>query len=104
VITPQNQEAWIEKARTLTQKELEREVTEINPKARVIEKLKPVAPKLSEFKIGITTEIEAHLKRLQVIYSQKKQRFVSLAEVVALMVEKENLVNLCSSHHRNLHQ
>jgi 5-methylcytosine-specific restriction endonuclease McrA len=41
VITPQNQEAWIEKARTLTQKELEREVTEVNPKPRVIEKEAP---------------------------------------------------------------
>jgi glutaredoxin len=87
VITPQNQEAWIEKARTLTQKVLEREVIEVNPKARVIEKLKPVAPKLSELKVGITTETEAHLKRLQKIYSQKKQRFVSLAEVVALMAK-----------------
>jgi len=88
VITPQNQEVWITKAQTLTQKELEREVTEVNPKAHVFEKLKPVAPKLSELKVGITPETEAHLKRLQEIYSQKKQRFVSLAEVIALIAEK----------------
>jgi hypothetical protein len=66
---------------------LEREVTQINPKARVIEKLKPVASKVSELKVGITTETKVHLKRLQEIYSQKKQRFVSLAEVIALMAE-----------------
>jgi hypothetical protein len=71
----------------LTQKVLEREVIEVNPKARVIEKIKPVAPKLSELKVGITTETEIHLKRIQEIYSQKKRRFVSLAEVVALMAE-----------------
>jgi hypothetical protein len=72
----------------LTQKELEREVTEVNPKAHVIEKLKPVAPKLSELKIGISTETEVHLKRLQETYSQKKKRFVSVAEVIAFMTEE----------------
>ena len=77
VIHPQNQDVWITKAQTLTQKELEREVTKVNPKAHIIEKLKPVAPKLSELKVGITTETEAHLKRLQEIYSQKKHRAVN---------------------------
>ena len=87
VITPENKDLWLSKAQTLSQKELERQVTEVNPKSRVIEKLKPVAPALSELKLGVSSETEAQLKRLQEIYSQKKQRFVTLAEVIALMTQ-----------------
>ena len=87
VITPENKDLWLSKAQTLSQKELERQVTEVNPKSRVIEKLKPVAPSLSELKLGVSSETEAQLKRLQEIYSQKKQRFVTLAEVIALMTQ-----------------
>ncbi|MFM8313108.1 MAG: HNH endonuclease [Deltaproteobacteria bacterium] len=87
VITPQNQELWITKAQTLTQRELEREVTEMNPKAHIKETIKPVAPRLSELKVGITVETESQLKRLQEIYSQKKKRFVPLSEVVALIAQ-----------------
>ncbi|MFM8313494.1 MAG: hypothetical protein ACKOA8_04350 [Deltaproteobacteria bacterium] len=87
VINPSNQQLWITKAQTLTQKELEREVTEVNPKAHIRETIKPVAPRLSELKVGITVETESQLKRLQEIYSQKKQRFVPLSEVVALIAQ-----------------
>ena len=87
VITPENKDLWLSKAQTLSQKELERQVTQVNPMSRVIEKLKPVAPSLSELKLGVSSETEAQLKRLQEIYSQKKQRFVTLAEVIALMTQ-----------------
>ena len=94
VITPHNQELWIKRAQTLTQKELERKVTEVNPQAQPKDRIKPIAPKLSELKVGISLETEAHLKRLQEIYSQKKMRFVPLSEVLELIakraIEKES--------------
>lgn len=87
VINPENKDLWLSKAQTLSQKELERQVTQVNPMSRVIEKLKPVAPSLSELKLGVSSETEVQLKRLQEIYSQKKQRFVTLAEVIAFMTQ-----------------
>ncbi len=88
VINQNNKDLWLARAQTLSQKELERQVTEVNPKSRVIEKLKPVAPSLSELKLGVSSETEAQLKRLQEIYSQKKRRFVTITEVVALIAEE----------------
>ena len=69
VITKENQEEWIEKARSLTQRELEKEVSAINPKAHVIEKIKPVAKELSELRVGIEERTEKDLKALQDILS-----------------------------------
>lgn len=53
VVTKENHKEWIEKAKSLPQKELEREVMSINPKAHVQEKIRPVAKELSELKVPV---------------------------------------------------
>src|SRR6185295_9449765 len=47
-INASNHREWIEKAKTLTQDELERVVTEVNPRAHIRETIKPISPALSE--------------------------------------------------------
>lgn len=87
VLTQENKEAWFEKAKLLPQKELEKEVTAVNPKAHPREKIKPVAKELSELKVTIDTKTEENLKVLKDILSQKKGKSVSLAEVIAWATE-----------------
>lgn len=87
VITPENQAEWIEKAKSLPQKELEREVTAMNPKAHVQEKIRPVAKELSELKVPVDPKTEENLAALKEILSQKLGKHATLAQVVAWAAE-----------------
>ena len=85
VIRPDNQQAWIRKASSLSQKDLEREVVKENPKQAVHEGLRPVARDRIELKVGISTQLETQIKRVQDILSQNKNRAVSLEETMEEM-------------------
>jgi hypothetical protein len=87
VVTKENHEQWIEKAKALPQKELEREVTAVNPKAHVQEKIRPVAKELSELKVPVDRETEENLEMLREILSQKCGKAATLAEVIAWAAE-----------------
>jgi hypothetical protein len=82
-LTPQNHEKWIEKAKRLPQRELEKQVAEENPKSRIPEKIRPVAKSLSELKVAIDEETEKNLDALKDILSQKLRRAASLKDVIA---------------------
>jgi hypothetical protein len=83
VITKENHEEWIGKAKSLPQKELEREVTAVNPKAHVQEKIRPVAKEISELKVPVDAATEDNLAALKDILSQKLGKPATLAQVVA---------------------
>lgn len=78
---------WIEKAKTLPQKELEREVTALNPNARIQEKIRPVARELSELKVPVDQKTEQNLEALKDILSQKMGKPATLAQVIAWAAE-----------------
>jgi hypothetical protein len=83
VVTKENHKQWIEKAKSLPQKELEREVTAVNPKAHVQEKIRPVAKDVSELKVPVDLKTEENLTALKEILSQKLGKPATLAEVIA---------------------
>jgi hypothetical protein len=87
VVTKENHEEWIEKAKVLPQRELEREVTAVNPKAHVQEKLRPVAKELSELRVPVDCETEENLEMLREILSQKRGKAATLADVIAWAAE-----------------
>jgi hypothetical protein len=87
VVTRENHKEWLAKAKSLPQKELEREVTAMNPKAHVQEKLRPVAKELSELKVPVDPKTEENLATLQEILSQKLGKPANLAQVIAWAVE-----------------
>ena len=87
VLTQANSAEWIEKASTLKQKDLEREVSRVNPQATVREKLKPVAIDRTALQVGISTATEKAIQRARDILSQKLGRAVSLEEVISAMAE-----------------
>ena len=88
VIETTNAQAWIETAKATSQRELERQVSAVNPKAFVRETLKPVNESLTEIRALISKETEAKLKRLQDLLSQKRRKPVSLGETVEMLVEE----------------
>ena len=87
VVTRENHQVWLSKAKSLPQKELEREVTLVNPKAHVQERLRPVARDLSELKVPVDPTTERNLEALKEILSQKLGKPATLSQVVAWAVE-----------------
>jgi len=83
VVTPQNSAAWIEKAATVPQKQLEKEVAAENPNAKITERVRPVSKGLSELRVALTEEMEVDLKSLKDTLMQKTNRPVSMSEVLA---------------------
>ncbi len=83
VITKETANAWIEKAARLPQRELEREVCAVNPKAMSREKIKVVSADRSDLKVGISKELEHKLKRVRELVGQDK----SLESVLAQLTD-----------------
>ncbi len=73
---------WIAKAKTVPQKELEREVAAVNPRAHVHEKIKPIAKGLAELRALVDEETEADLDRLKELLSQKTGKPATLGDVI----------------------
>ncbi len=87
VINKENCSQWIEKAKTVPQKILEKEVTAANPRRKIRERIKPVAENSSELRVTVDSETEANIKALQDILSQKLKRAATLSEVIAWMAK-----------------
>ncbi len=87
VVSPENCIEWVAKAQTLPQRELERQVTAINPKAHFPDRLKPVARDLAELRVTVDAETESNLRALTDILSQKMGKPASLGDVVAWAAE-----------------
>ena len=83
VITPLNHQEWIQNAKTMKQKELEKAVSIVNPQAHPIERIKPVAKNVSELRVAIDDETDRNLEILKDLLSQKLRRSASLADVIA---------------------
>ncbi|MEZ4750786.1 MAG: HNH endonuclease signature motif containing protein [Bdellovibrionota bacterium] len=83
VLTKTNHKQWIKKAKELPQKDLEREVTAVNPQAHVRERIRWVAKELSELKVSLSPEAAANLAALQNILSQKLHKAATMGDVIA---------------------
>lgn len=105
VVTPENHQHWpenrmIDKAKSMSQKDLEREVSSHNPKAHpVVEKIRSVDKKLSELKVAVDESTEKNLEALKDILSQKLGKAASLGEVVAwaLKVTRDKFDPVCKA-------
>lgn len=96
VITQENKTEWIEKAATLGQKELEKEIARVAPKEAVKERMAYVTENRIELKCGISEALMKELERVKDLVSQKTRRPSSLEdalkEVVAFYIEKQDPV------------
>jgi 5-methylcytosine-specific restriction endonuclease McrA len=87
VITPENKTEWIERAKELKQRELDRAIAEVAPAAKVIERVKPVASDLFEFRCAISKATEAKARRVREVLAQMKRRHLSMAETLEEVFE-----------------
>jgi hypothetical protein len=87
VITPETQEDWIEKAKTLRQKELEKEIVKTHPEKGVRSRIKPITETKRELRCLIDKDLESMMERIQDLESQRTQRPVTLEETLMAMAK-----------------
>ncbi len=91
VVTPNTQNQWIEKASTLTHRELEREVAKENPKPLVKEQIKILTDTKSELRVSISKELEKDLRRAQEVLRAANLED-TLGKLVALALRQKDPV------------
>jgi hypothetical protein len=87
VVTEENAELWISQAATLKQKELERAVATVNPKAAVKERIKPVAAERSTLVVGISHSLEKKLARVRELVAQSSAKPCDLERALEQMAD-----------------
>lgn len=88
VLTKENQDHWLGLAKSLSQKRLEREVAQVNPKATVTEKTAYVSGDRLKLEMGISESTLKMLKRAQDLEAQSRQKPVSLEETLQKVLER----------------
>lgn len=82
-VIKENQEQWIEKAKTSSVRKLQRELVTIDPKALPRTKITPRSAEIYELKGGVKTETLELFKRVQDILSQNIRHSASFDETIA---------------------
>jgi hypothetical protein len=82
VLTSENQKEWLEKARTLSSRALEKAVARENPKAATQEVAKYVSEKRLDLRLGVDEELMVKLRRAQDQVSQSTGKPASLEETL----------------------
>lgn len=83
VITPENQEIWLERAATLKSRDLEHEVAKASPRASVRERAKYTGANRMELTLGVSEEMMIGFRTAQEIVCRSKGRPASLEETLA---------------------
>jgi hypothetical protein len=86
VITPENQAEWLDKLKTSSSKEIEREVARVNPKTATPESAKYVSENRLELKMGISHVTLEQFKKVQDLESKRKARAVDLEETLQALI------------------
>jgi hypothetical protein len=87
VIEKDTAQEWILLAKTLSQKALERKVSELSPRRKVKEGFTPLAEELSKLTLVVTVEEEAKFEKAQDILSQKKKKSATYQETLMAGIE-----------------
>ena len=86
VIDHTNASRWIEAAKTLKQKDLERKVAQESPRRKVREGIFPLSSDLSKLTVVLTIEEEEKLERARDLVSQALQKPASYQQTVSTAV------------------
>ncbi|MGK5088900.1 HNH endonuclease signature motif containing protein [Bdellovibrionota bacterium FG-2] len=88
VLTPQNKTEWLEKAATLTQRQLEKEVAKVRPQAAVPEGASYISGDRVKLQVCLSEKDMLALRRVQDLLSQARGRAVSLEETITTMTQE----------------
>ena len=81
-ITPENKSTWLEKATTLSQRNLEREVVKENPQALPKERIRPLTESRSVLTLSISSELEVKLRRVMDLLAQKTSKAPTMEQAL----------------------
>ncbi|MBK9293351.1 MAG: HNH endonuclease [Oligoflexia bacterium] len=87
ILTPANQDQWLQMAQTLPQKKLEQEVAKSFPKEAVPERLKFITELRLSLTLGVSHELSEKLKQVQDLEAQRRQKSVTLEETLEALVD-----------------
>jgi len=87
VLNPQNQAMWLAKARTLSQRQLEKEIVKVRPECATPEKASYVTENRVRLERGLSENDMLRLRRIQDLISQARRRPVTLEEVLVNLSE-----------------
>jgi hypothetical protein len=87
VLNTQNKTEWLIKAKTLSNRQLEKEVVKIRPMEATPERARYVAPERVKLELGLSEKDMLALRKVQDLMSQKSQRAVSLEETISVMTQ-----------------
>ncbi|MCM2321971.1 MAG: HNH endonuclease [Oligoflexia bacterium] len=86
VITPENQAEWLLAARTLSRRQLEREVARVRPEVLAPERTRYVHVDRIKLEMGLSEDLHQALRRAQDLVSSQMKKAVSLEETLAVLV------------------
>ena len=87
VIDAENSAEWVEKAKTLTKRELEKQIATENPKARISDHFRHIDKHLLHMQAGISEESFRKFQRAQQLYLQKNPK--------AFKAKVDDVLNWC---------
>jgi hypothetical protein len=87
VITSETQQSWIEKAKTLRQKDLEKEIVKTHPEKGVRPSIKPITESKRELRVVIDKDLEAMIERIRDLESQRTKKPATLEDAVLAMAK-----------------
>jgi hypothetical protein len=87
VITPETQQSWIEKAKTLRQKDLEKEIVKTHPEKGVRPSIKPITESKRELRVVIDKDLEAMIERIRDLESQRTKKPATLEDTLLAMAK-----------------
>lgn len=87
IVTQENKIEWIEKAKTLTQEKLQREVAKVFPKEAVKEKAKYVSAERIKLEMGVDEDLMKLFRQAQDLVSQKTRKAASLEDTLIVVLE-----------------
>jgi hypothetical protein len=102
VMTSENQSEWLEKAATLTSRELEKEIARVRPKEATPERATYVSENQIKLEFGLSEEVFSRLKRSQDILCQSRKKHVSFEEALDIVnsefLERHDPIEKASRH------
>ncbi len=87
VITSVNASALIAKAKVMTQKEIEKEVARINPKAAVPERARYISETRVELRLSLKEDIMKNLRRIQDLECQRTKTTCDLEKTLEVIID-----------------
>jgi hypothetical protein len=88
VLTPENQEHWINLAMTLTTRNLEKEISKISPKDARPDQTKYVGKDTLRYEVNVSEGTDQDFKRAKELICEKMGRSVSFDEVLGLLAKE----------------